>query len=144
VSKWTWRRSAFFRGEKLLCVILINYVLAKRFNAEVLPYVQYYYPVPVVARFKAWFCGRLVAGIVRLNPSEGMDVCLLWVLWAVGQSSSRRAGYSFRGVPPIVVCVSECDCEALVIRRPWHTSCCASWGGGVTLALTLGNFSGRE
>jgi hypothetical protein len=31
--------------------------------------------IPVVARYKAHICGRLVAGIAGSNPAEGMDVC---------------------------------------------------------------------
>ena len=34
----------------------------------------------------------------------------------------RRADHSYRGVSPSVcVCVSECDGEASIMRRPWHT-----------------------
>jgi len=33
--------------------------------------------VPVTTRSKAWVCGRSVAGIVGLNPTDDMDVCLL-------------------------------------------------------------------
>jgi len=34
--------------------------------------------VPVVARSKAWVCGRLLAEIVGSNPAgEGMDICVL-------------------------------------------------------------------
>jgi hypothetical protein len=34
-------------------------------------------PIPVAAQFKAWVCGRSLAGIVGSNPAGGMDVCLL-------------------------------------------------------------------
>ena len=37
-------------------------------------------PIPVVARSKAWDCGRSLAGIVGSNPAVGMAVCLLRVL----------------------------------------------------------------
>jgi hypothetical protein len=40
-------------------------------------------PVPVVARSKAWVCGRSLAGIVGSNPAKSMDVSLLWVLCVV-------------------------------------------------------------
>ena len=33
-------------------------------------------PIPVVARSKAWVCGRSLAGIVGSNAAGGMDVCL--------------------------------------------------------------------
>jgi hypothetical protein len=31
----------------------------------------------VAARFKAYICGHLVAGIAGSNPARSMDVCLL-------------------------------------------------------------------
>jgi hypothetical protein len=31
----------------------------------------------VAARSKAWVCGRSLTGIAGLNPTGGMDVCLL-------------------------------------------------------------------
>jgi hypothetical protein len=34
-------------------------------------------PIPVAARSKAWVFGRSFTRIVGLNPTEGMDVCLL-------------------------------------------------------------------
>jgi hypothetical protein len=37
-------------------------------------------PIPVSVRFKAWVCGRSLAGVAGSNPTEGIDVCLLWVL----------------------------------------------------------------
>jgi hypothetical protein len=39
--------------------------------------------IPVAARSKAWVRGRSLAGIVGLNPAEGIDVCLLLVLCVV-------------------------------------------------------------
>ena len=33
--------------------------------------------VPVATRFKAWVCGRSLAGIAGSNPPKVMDVCLL-------------------------------------------------------------------
>ena len=39
--------------------------------------------IPVAVRSKAWVCGRSLTGIVGLNPTEGMEVCLLWVLCVV-------------------------------------------------------------
>ena len=40
-------------------------------------------PVPVAARSKAWVYGRSPAEIVSSNPTQGMDVCLLWLLCVV-------------------------------------------------------------
>jgi hypothetical protein len=37
------------------------------------------------------------------NPTEGMDICLLWVLCFVRERSLRRAHHSSTGVLPIVV-----------------------------------------
>jgi len=39
--------------------------------------------VPVAARYKAWVCGRSLAGILDSNAARGMDVFLLWVLYVV-------------------------------------------------------------
>jgi hypothetical protein len=55
--------------------------------------------------------GLSLTGIVSSNPTEGMDVCPLWVLFVVRQRSLRRAGPSSRGVVPSVVCL-KCDREA--------------------------------
>ena len=32
--------------------------------------------IPVVARSKAWVCGRLLVGTAGSNPAGGTDVCL--------------------------------------------------------------------
>ena len=37
-------------------------------------------PFPVVARSKAYVCGRLPAGIAGSILAGDMDVCLLWML----------------------------------------------------------------
>jgi len=33
---------------------------------------------------KMQICGHLLAGILGSNPTRGMDVCLLWLLFVVG------------------------------------------------------------
>ena len=38
--------------------------------------VQISWSFPAAARFKAWVCGRYLAGIVGSNPTGGMDECL--------------------------------------------------------------------
>jgi len=43
---------------------------------------------------------------VGLNPTEGMDVCLLWVLRVVRYRSLRRFDHSSRGVLASVMCLS--------------------------------------
>jgi hypothetical protein len=78
----------------------------------------------VAARTKTWVCGSPIAEIAGSNPTGGMDVCLLWVLCVVRQRSLRRAYHSSRGVLQSVVCVSECDREASIMRRPWSTRGC--------------------
>jgi len=60
-------------------------------------------PVPVAARSKAWVCRRSPAVIMGSNPTEGVDVCLLWVLCFVRYRSVFRADHSSRGVLPTVV-----------------------------------------
>jgi hypothetical protein len=38
--------------------------------------VSTYVPIPVAALFKAWVCGRSLAGIAGSNPAGGMDFCI--------------------------------------------------------------------
>jgi len=40
-------------------------------------------PIPMVARSKAWFYCRSLAGIADSNPAGGIDVCLLGMLCVV-------------------------------------------------------------
>jgi hypothetical protein len=61
--------------------------------------------------------GRSLAGIVGSNPARGTDISVLWVLRVFRLRSLRRSDHSSRGV-------SECDREALKIRRPWPV---AAW-----------------
>ena len=72
----------------------------------------------MAARSKASVCRLSLAGIVGLNPTEGMAVCLLLVLCVVRERSVRRAGHSSRGVLPSVVCECECDLKTSTKRRP--------------------------
>jgi hypothetical protein len=58
--------------------------------------------IPVAARSKAWICGRSVAGLVGSNSAGGMDDCCEY-------------------------CVSECDGEDSITRRPWLTMGVAPW-----------------
>ena len=59
-----------------------------------------YLPIAVAALFKAWVCGRSLAGILGSNPAGGMNVCLLFCV--VRLRSVRRADHSSRGVLPNV------------------------------------------
>jgi hypothetical protein len=71
----------------------------------------------VAIRSKAWVCGRSLAGIARSYPATGMDVCLL-CLFVVRQRSLRRADHSSRRFLTSVVCATDCDREASIMRRP--------------------------
>ena len=42
-----------------------------------------YWPIPVPARFKAWVCGRSVAGTASSNPAWGMECSLMCVCCAL-------------------------------------------------------------
>ena len=57
----------------------------------------------MAAHSKAQICGRSPAEILGSNPTDSMDVCLLWVMYVVRQRSLRRADPSSRGVLPTVV-----------------------------------------
>jgi hypothetical protein len=37
-------------------------------------------PIPVAERSQARVCSLSLAGIMRSNPAEGMDICFLWML----------------------------------------------------------------
>jgi len=41
------------------------------------PIFFFFLLILMVAWFKVWVCGCLLAGIVGLNPAGGMDVCPL-------------------------------------------------------------------
>jgi hypothetical protein len=83
---------------------------------------------PLAARSEAWVCGRSLAEIPGLNPAGDMDVCLFWVLCVVRYVPA--SGPSLVQRSPTECCVSECDREASIIRRSWHTRAVALWGGG--------------
>jgi hypothetical protein len=40
--------------------------------------------IPVALLSNVWVWGRFDAGIPGSNPAEGMNICLLWVLCALG------------------------------------------------------------
>ena len=48
----------------------------------------------------------LAAGFVGSNPTGGMNVYLLCLLFVVSQRSLRRADHSYRGVLLNVICLS--------------------------------------
>jgi hypothetical protein len=79
-------------------------------------------PIPVAARSKAWVCGR-ACWDCEFESRRGHG-CLSFVSvlccqidsasdWPLVQKSPTKCG------------VSECDCEASIMRRPWPTrGCC--------------------
>jgi hypothetical protein len=66
---------------------------------------------------KAWVCSRSPAGIAGLNPAEGMDVCLLWVL-CVCQVQVSATDWSLVQRSP-----TDCGASLCVISKP------QDWGG---------------
>jgi hypothetical protein len=74
----------------------------------------------VAARSEVRKCGMSLAGIAGSNTAVGMDVllsCLCVVeVPATGQSLVQSS--------PTERGVSECDCEAAIISRPWPTTVC--------------------
>ena len=74
-------------------------------------------PIPVAVGSKAWVCGRSLAGILGSKPAESMSVscecCVLsgrgLCVWLIARLEDSERG------------VSECDREALIMRRPWPT-----------------------
>jgi hypothetical protein len=81
----------------------------------------------VAARSKVWVCGRSLAGIVGSNPagrgawiSVSCECCVLAGRGlCVGLITPPEESYR-------VWCVSECDREASITRRPWPIrGCCA-------------------
>jgi hypothetical protein len=63
-------------------------------------------PIPVASLSKAWVCGSSLLEIVASNPAGGMEICLLWVLRVVRQSSLHRDNHSPTGVQSVIVCSS--------------------------------------
>ena len=53
----------------------------------------------------------------------GMDVSLFWELYLF-QVEASESGRSIVQRDPTECCVSECDREASIMRRPWPTGCC--------------------
>jgi len=83
-------------------------------------------PVSVAARSKAWVCGRSPTEIMGLNPTAGMDICLLWVLCVLSgrglcDEPITRPEESYR-----LWCVVVSDLDTSWMRRPWpNGGCCA-------------------
>jgi hypothetical protein len=62
-------------------VVTFNHSLNYTLNILVSVRVPYLHLcLMVAARSKAWDCGFSLAGIAGLNPSGGMDICLVYVV----------------------------------------------------------------
>ena len=68
-------------------------------------------PIPVAERSKARVCRRSLAGVAGANPAEGLDVCLLCVLYSkdkkakpgqLGQRSSTDEVQTAKEIPSAV------------------------------------------
>jgi hypothetical protein len=78
-------------------------------------------PVTVFARSEAWICGHSLAGFESSNPAEGIDVCRKCRVLSdrglcVGPVTRPEESYR-------LWCVSECNRESSIMRRPL-----AHWG----------------
>jgi hypothetical protein len=75
-------------------------------------------PIPVAMRSKAQICGRALSGSMGLNPTRGMDVCLLRMLVLSGRGLCnepiRHPEESYR-----LWCLSECD----QVKKNLNTYC---------------------
>jgi hypothetical protein len=55
----------------------LRYECKIHYLTEVMVDVSINVPIPMAARYKAWVCGRSLAGIVGSNSAGGMNICLL-------------------------------------------------------------------
>jgi hypothetical protein len=79
----------------------------------------------VAARSNAWVCGHFLAEIAGLNSAGGHGYLSLVSAVYCQVEDSARADHSPRGVLPSLVCLTEYDREALIMRRPWLSrGCC--------------------
>ena len=70
----------------------------------------------MAARAKVWIYDRSFAGIACLNPAGGIDVSIMGC--QVEVSPSLLSFFQRRTRSHIAYGVSECDREALIMRRP--------------------------
>jgi hypothetical protein len=73
--------------------------------------------ISMAARSKAWVCGRSLAG--GFESRRGHEcLSVVSVVCCQVERSLRRSHHSCRGVLPSVVCLTDCDREASIMRRP--------------------------
>jgi hypothetical protein len=73
---------------------------------------------------------------VWIPPMAWMSVSVVSVV-VVRQRSLRRADHSSRRVLPSVVCLTKCDLEALIMRRPWPTRGFRATAGGLIIKVAV-------
>jgi hypothetical protein len=106
-------------GDPILNGISIEFETSKKILKSPLKYFEtilYFGPIPLDERSRVWVCGRSLAGIASSHRAGRLDVCLLCVFFDT-YKSLRRAYHSSRGALPS--CVSECNREISVMRKPW-------------------------
>jgi hypothetical protein len=95
-------------------------------------------PTPVITRYKAWVCGRSLAGIAGLNPVRGVQLCLLTVVYC--QVELSASSWSLVQMSSSKRRVSECDREGsgpLVVVAPWgENKSLETYKGGARLLRT--------
>ena len=86
----------------------------------------------MAARFEPWGCDRSLAGVAVSNPA-GAWMSLVSVLCCHVEVSA--SGWSLVQRHPTECGVSECDREASIMRRSWHTGGCRAMKKIQTLCL---------
>jgi hypothetical protein len=85
----------------------------------------------VAARYKAWVCGRSLAGVGGFKSRRGRGYLPLVNVMCFQVEVSATVRSLIQKIP--TECgVSECDPEASVMRSLWPTRgfCAMGWGGG--------------
>jgi len=81
-------------------------------------------PIPVAARFKAWVCGRWIAGIAVSNPTGAWMSLVSFVCCQVDISATFQ---SLVQKSPSECGVSGGDLETSMMRRPRPTGATEPW-----------------
>jgi hypothetical protein len=109
------------------CIVRVFFIYLLESNQThwlVFNIILFTVPIPVAARSKAWVCGRSLAGIaVRIPPGAVISVS-----FECCQVEVSASGWSLVQRSPTECGMSECDREASIMRRPWHTRGCCPIG----------------